>query len=240
MRGLKIGLTLCFLLAWNSIASASAYFKSYDFSVARPTATLHILPGFKTFQQTTDYSCAAVCVQMLESYAGRVVHSEEELIKLIDINPHKGVSTDQLAKFLAKQGWQVEKSSSKKPLNSYEDFVEFVEQNIVNKLPIFVESSLWGGHWRLIIGFDKRGNDVTGDDVLILADPMDIADDVRDGYTIVNAGQFYYSWFDGNFGPMRRLRQWVVAKQVQAVQHLCSNLYNKANERKRFIWQRRV
>lgn len=212
MKALKISLLLCFLIGWASLANASAYFRSYDFSVEKPTTSLVILPDFKTFQQTTDYSCAAVCVQMLEAYAGRTVHTEAELIKLMDINPHKGVTTDQLAKFLAKQGWQVEKSSSKQPLNSYENFVGFVEQNIANKQPIFVESSLWGGHWRLIIGIDKRGNAINEDDILILADPMDIADDVRDGYTIVNAGQFYYSWFDGNFGPMRRIRQWVVAK----------------------------
>lgn len=212
MKGLKVCFLLCLLLAWHSLANASTYFKSYDFSVERPTSTLNILPGFKTYQQTTDYSCAAVCVQMLEANAGKVVHSEAELIKLMDIKPQRGVTTDKLAKFLVKQGWQVEKSSSKQPLNSYDDFVGFVEQNIANKLPIFVESSLWGGHWRLIIGIDKRGNAINEDDILILADPMDIADDVRDGYTIVNAGQFYYSWFDGNFGPMRRIRQWVVAK----------------------------
>lgn len=194
------------------MVSASPYFRSYDFSVDKPTATLMLLPNFKTYQQNTDYSCAAVCVQMFEAYAGREVHTEAELIKLMGINPYRGVTTDQLAKFLAKQGWQVEKSSSQQPLNSYDDFVGFVEQNIANKLPIFVESSLWGGHWRLIIGIDKRDNNIHEDDVLILADPMDIADDVRDGYTIVNAGQFYYSWFDGNFGPMRRIRQWVVAK----------------------------
>ena len=62
---------------------------------------------------------------MLEAYAGKNIHSEAELIKLMDINPQRGVTTDQLAKFLAKQGWQVEKSSSKKQLNSYEEFVEF-------------------------------------------------------------------------------------------------------------------
>ena len=212
MKGLKLCFVLCLLIAWHSLANASTYFKSYDFSVERPTSTLNILSGFKTYQQTTDYSCAAVCVQMLEAYAGKNIHSEAELIKLMDINPQRGVTTDQLAKFLAKQGWQVEKSSSKKQLNSYEEFVEFVELNIANKLPIFVESSIWGGHWRLIIGIDKRGNDIAEDDVLIMADPMDIADDVQDGYTIVNAGQFFYSWFDGNFGPMRRNRQWVVAK----------------------------
>ena len=212
MTGLKIWSILCFILAWHAVANASTYFKSYDFSVERPTSTLNILSDFKAYQQTTDYSCAAVCMQMLEAYAGKNIHSEAELIKLMDINPQRGVTTDQLAKLLAKQGWQVEKSSSKKQLNSYEEFVEFVELNIANKLPIFVESSIWGGHWRLIIGIDKRGNDIAEDDVLIMADPMDIADDVQDGYTIVNAAQFFYSWFDGNFGPMRRIRQWVVAK----------------------------
>ena len=211
MKRLSLLLFMCLLLCWSSLAHASPYFLSYDFSTGRPTETLRILPSFKTYQQSTDYSCAAVCVQMLEAHAGKAVHSEAELIKLMDINPHTGVTTEQLAKFLAKQGWQVEKASTKRPLNSYPVFVGFVEENLAKNQPIFVESSVWGGHWRLLIGMDRRGTEQPEDDVVILADPYDIADDSRDGYTIVNAQLFFYSWFDGNFGAMRRLRQWVVA-----------------------------
>lgn len=206
------GLVFTFLLNLSACVEASQYFKAYDFENERSTETLQILDKFKTFQQTTDYSCAAVCVQMLEAHYKKLVHTEAELIKLMNINPYTGVTTEQLAKFLQKKGWQVEKSGSKYPINSYQSFIEFTEKRIANGEPICVESALWGGHWRIIIGLDKRGTDETQDDVLVFADPMDIADDKRDGYTIVNAQQFFYSWFDANMGPTRRIRQWVIVK----------------------------
>lgn len=48
-------------------------------------------------------------------------------------------------------------------------------------------------------GYDDRQNDDSWEDVLILADPYDRYDDVRDGYTFVNANRFYWMWFDTHY-----------------------------------------
>lgn len=194
-----------------SSVHASAYFIKHDYYKTAPTNTAIIIPHFKTYQQTTDYSCAAVCVQMLEGHYKQPLHTEQELIKLMSINPYLGVSPDKMAKYLIKSGWQVEKATRSNDMLKYSEFVSFVEEHIASNKPILVESYIWGGHWQIIIGLDKLA-DGDNDDVLILADPMDVADHICDGYTTINARQFFYSWFDGNLGPNKRIRQWLVAK----------------------------
>lgn len=192
-------------------AHASAYFIKHDYFNAAPTDTAIIIPHFKTYQQTTDYSCAAVCVQMLEKHYNQPRHTEQGLIKLMNINPYIGVTPDKLAKHFSKAGWQVDRATRANDMLKYSDFINFVEKHIASSDPILVESYIWGGHWRIIIGLDKLAEG-DNDDVLILADPMDVADHNCDGYTTINARQFFYSWFDGNLGPNKRIRQWLVAK----------------------------
>lgn len=199
------------ILSATTYAKGSAYFISHDYYNAAPTDTAIIIPHFKTYQQTTDYSCAAVCVQMLEGHYKQPVHTEQELIQLMHINPYIGVTPDKLARYFSKADWQVEKATRANDMLKYSDFISFVEQHITNNEPILVESYIWGGHWQIIIGLDKL-DDGDNDDVLILADPMDVADHSCDGYTTINARQFFYSWFDGNLGPEKRIRQWLVAK----------------------------
>lgn len=204
--------TLIFtILSTASSVHASAYFINNDYYNTAPTDTAIIIPHFKTYQQTTDYSCAAVCVQMLEGHYKQPLHTEQELIKLMNINPYLGVTPDKLAKHFLKAGWQVERATRSNDMLKYSEFIHFVEEHIASNEPILVESYIWGGHWQIIIGLDKLAEG-DNDDVLILADPMDVADHNCDGYTAINARQFFYSWFDGNLGPNKRIRQWLVAK----------------------------
>lgn len=75
-----------------------------------------------------------------------------------------------------------------------------------------MENVDWGGHWRVIIGFDTMGDDQDANDVLILADPYDTTDHRQDGYGIVPAQRFYYMWFDAQlFRKGEQRRQWVTA-----------------------------
>ena len=62
--------------------------------------------------------------------------------------------------------------------------------------PIIVENVDWGGHWRVIMGYDSMGTKHTGDDVLFMADPFDTSDHLQDGYNILSAERFFYMWFD--------------------------------------------
>lgn len=77
-----------------------------------------------------------------------------------------------------------------------------------------VENVDWGGHWRVIIGYDTMGtDDLTSSDVLIMADPYDTADHLQDGYVVVPAEKFFYMWFDSHlFAAGDRKQQWLAAE----------------------------
>ena len=75
-------------------------------------------------------------------------------------------------------------------------FQNFILKTIRSKTPILVENVEWGGHWRVIIGYDTMGTKSTLDDVLILEDPYDTSDHWQDGYVVNNGERLYAMWFD--------------------------------------------
>jgi hypothetical protein len=50
------------------------------------------------------------------------------------------------------------------------------------------------------------------DDVLIMADPMDVADGKQDGYTVINARKFFFTWF--SVGTPMRVRQGILVRPL--------------------------
>ena len=75
-----------------------------------------------------------------------------------------------------------------------------------------VENVEWGGHWRVIIGYDDLGTGSTLDDVLIMADPYDTCDHNQDGYAANNGEKFYSMWFDHSMLPKKeRYQPWIIA-----------------------------
>ena len=76
-----------------------------------------------------------------------------------------------------------------------------------------VENVDWGGHWRVIIGYDDMGDKQDGNDVLIMADPSDTTDHLQDGYGIVPAERFFHMWFDAHlFNKGEQEKQWLTAE----------------------------
>ena len=123
--------------------------------------------------------------------------------KFMDIKVH----------YFEKIGWDVHSSIKDKTPDSYKNFLKFVESNLKNNTPIIVENVDWGGHWRVIIGYDSMGTAYQSDDVLIMADPYDTTDHLQDGYSIVPAERFFYMWFDHQLFPQsEQKRQWLTAK----------------------------
>ena len=74
-------------------------------------------------------------------------------------------------------------------------------------VPIMVENVEWGGHWRVIIGYDTMGTNNTLDDVLILVDPYDTCDHKQDGYVVNNGEKFFSMWFDHSMLPEEQKEQ---------------------------------
>ena len=110
-------------------------------------------------------------------------------------------------------GWQTQSSLKHERFDTYESFAKFVKDTLSEGTPILVENVYWGGHWRVIIGFDNLSTESSLDDTLILADPYDTCDHNQDGYAVENAENFYATWFDHSVIPEdERDQPFIVAK----------------------------
>ncbi len=192
----------------------SPYFTAPDFYNMQPNENLLLLTKFKTRQQITGYTCApAAAAMVVEHFLGNVPHDEMEIAKIMKTNNINGTSIKGMAKYFKELGWQVSTSLDKDDLKTYAAFQNFVQSNLRENTPIIIENIEWGGHYRVIIGYDTMGTKHIGDDVLIMADPFDLADHTQDGYNIANAQKFYYMWFDAQlFSSSERQRPWIIAK----------------------------
>ena len=193
---------------------SSPYFPQLDFYNMKSEGNRIILSKFKTKQQVTGYTCGPAAASMVvEYFNGKPLHTELEMAKLMGTNNKTGTSTKQMAQYFKDIKWQVKSSADTKAPQDYDAFISFVKENLENKTPIIVENVDWGGHWRVIIGYDSMDSKNKGDDVLILADPYDTSDHKQDGYNVESAERFYYMWFDAKlFKSGERERQFVIAK----------------------------
>lgn len=192
----------------------SPYFKAPDFYHLPSQGSLLLLEHFPTRQQSTEYTCGPVAAAMVvEYFTGRSLHEELAIAKLMDTSPINGTSLGGMADYFEDLDWEVVSSKDRKTPQDWPAFRRFVIAALESKTPIIVENVEWGGHYRVIIGYDHMGTDYGGDDVLIMADPHDTADHVQDGYVVVNAEKFFYMWFDAKLFPQwERQRPWLMAR----------------------------
>ena len=192
----------------------SPYFIHPDFYNMPSNEHLTLLPKFSTSQQTTYYTCGPAAANMVvKYYKGAALDDELAVAKVMSTSSTVGTNTKGMVKYFEKLGWEVHSSVNDKTPDNYEDFLKFVESNLKNNTPIMVENVDWGGHWRVIIGYDTMGTEHKGDDVLIMADPFDTTDHLQDGYGIVSAERFFYMWFDHQlYSKADQKRQWLTAK----------------------------
>ena len=185
---------------------------------------LTIISKYKTYQQTTETTCGAAVALMVTQNYGDTRFEELQISDMIgtkherNANGEIGVGTKQLAGFFKNLGWQVVSSLDTANIEGVSfmnivEFAKFVQNNLDSGRPIMVENMYWGGHWRIIIGYDTMGTSDLTDDVLIFADPYDTQDHKQDGYTVQTLAGFYYTWKDVDMLPKdQRVQQWIVAK----------------------------
>ena len=196
----------------------SPYYKAVDFFNMKSTDTLTILPKYKTYQQTTEITCGPAAALTVLYYSGNTKWDELKIAEIMKTKPGTGTDTSGMVAFFKSIGWNVKSSltTAKKDGTTFSginDFKEFVTSNLKNNTPIMVENIDWGGHWRVIIGYDTMGTETTADDVLILADPYDTGDHLQDGYVINPVEKFYYMWFDALMLPKgQKTQQWLTVK----------------------------
>ena len=193
----------------------SPYYAAVDIYGLTSQGGLTVLPRYRTYQQTTEYTCGPAAALTVLHYFDNTVWDELAIAKVMATHTKTGTPTSGMVKFFQSIGWDVHSSleASTKAGRMFADlpaFTHFVAANLQNNTPIMVENVDWAGHWRVIIGYDTMGTDTLADDVLIMADSYDTADHWQDGYVIVPAEKFFYTWYDSHLLPAgQKYQQWL-------------------------------
>lgn len=193
----------------------SPYFAMPDIFEMKSTNTRTVLSHFPTYEQTTEYTCGPAAALTVLYYYGDMAHTEKELAEAMKTRPYPyGTNPRDMAAGLRSLGYTVRTSVEEKPFATYEAFRDFLVSELKNGHPVLVENVEWGGHWRVVIGYDDMGTSEVLDDTLIFADPYDTSDHQMDGYTIGNGERFYEMWFDyALFSEEQRNQPWVIVEK---------------------------
>lgn len=195
----------------------SIYFSENDYFTMANTENRTMLRNYPTYQQTTEYTCGPAAALTVLYYYGNKNFDEASLAKGMKTQGYPiGTNPLNMVKFFQGLGWEVRSSLDSPGFGTYTAFQEFVQKNLSQGVPIMVENVEWGGHWRVIIGYDTMGTKSTLDDVLIMADPYDTCDHNQDGYVVQNGEKFYSMWFDHSMLPKKQRSQpWIIAQPTK-------------------------
>lgn len=173
----------------------SKYFKYIDIFNMKSSGSLILLEKFKTYQQTSGYTCGEAALIMAINYLSGKVLNETDLAIKAHANTKNGTTIHNLEKLVENLGYEYESKTTfgkSSPSLTEEAFSDYIKEALKNKEPIISLSNDWGGHYSVIIGYDDMGTkDYLDDDIIILADPYDTSDHMSDGYTIFNYQRFY-------------------------------------------------
>jgi hypothetical protein len=172
----------------------SPYFPVLDFYHMKSMGSLTILEHFKTFQQTTEYSCGPSCVLMILDYYG-MYHgqNDREAYELREHKERPETTLKDIILMLRSYGeWDIYSTYDLENPNIVPK--DLILNSLKERKPVMFGDDEWGGHWRIIIGYDDMGDENEANDVLIVADPYDTSDHNQDGYTVISFQRLFYNW----------------------------------------------
>ena len=179
-------------------AKNSPYFTHNDYFSMTSKGSLHLIPQFRTYQQTTEYTCGCACALMVLDYFGIREYNEMQIAEACGTDETTGTSPEGLSAFFRGIGFEVDAHADTQPrFAGIEDAEAFFVESVDAGIPVMVDWVDWRGHWQVVIGIDTMGTPSPYDDVLILADPYDITDHQQDGYYIFPLGRFFDMWREG-------------------------------------------
>jgi hypothetical protein len=172
----------------------SPYYPTLDFFNMRTGGSLTILENFRTFQQTTEVTCGPATVIMVAEYYGMFDGRNYRELYELRAN-HERPQTmlrDLMTMFEVFGDWNFYSTFDLE--DPYYIPMDFIITTLRAGRPIIIGDDEWGGHWRIIIGYDDMGSENTDNHVLILAEPYDTTDHNQDGYMIMSFDRLYYNW----------------------------------------------
>ena len=176
----------------------SRYYVANDYFHMKSDGTLHILSGFQTYQQTTEYTCGAASALMVLNWFGKKQYHEKAVAALLETHRTKGSSVENIADLFDLIGWHVDfHANTDRRFRTVEEAERAIIDYIDRGIPMMIDWVDWAGHWQVLIGIDTCGTDTPYDDVLIFADPYDVTDHKQDGYYTYPLGRFFGMWREG-------------------------------------------
>jgi predicted double-glycine peptidase len=183
----------------------STYFNYLDIYNMKSSGSLILLEKFKTYQQTSPYSCGPASIIMAIHYLDGTILDEEEVVKKAKTDNTTGTLAMNIDKAISELGYSFDSkfnyTEENLPSRDEISFSKYIKESLKNNESIIVLSEDWNGHYSVIIGYDDMGTDVYYDDIIILADPYDTSDHISDGYTIFNYQRFYAQMKEKIFDP---------------------------------------
>ena len=185
-----------------------------DFRNNGPIKESLILDGYTSSQQSTEYTCGpTAAIDVYRYYTGKNPGSELKIADQMNTDIKVGTSIKSITEWFRSKGFIVENSlEEQERVYSYKSFLRFVDKYLSAGIPIMVESHYLGGHWRVIVGYDKEN------DILRLADSYDRIDGNHDGYTLSPTQEFYDNWHDKDCLPEEeKTRPWIIVKPKESI-----------------------
>ena len=187
----------------------SPYFSRLDYYNMKSDDTLTILTGFKTHQQTSEWSCGVTTALMvLEWYDALGDYNEQTLAEFRKPDGAKPGATSlrQMTEIFEGVGGFDVYSTFDCVDDIYDVFtLGYIQETLKAGNPVMIGWNDWGGHWQAIIGYDTMGTETEQDDVIIVADPYDTTDHNQDGYGTYGAERFIYNFTFYDFFPEEEL-----------------------------------
>ena len=190
---------------------------------------LTLIKHFKTKQQETEETCGPCCALMVLQHlfpndADFKHLNESKIAKLMNTRPFplgtkfkdvvnffKMINHNNKFNIISSIDYPHDKNGLS--FTNFESFRDFIINYLKLGCPIIIENVDYGGHYKIIIGYDKLSEN--GDeDILIFADLYDDNDGLNDGYNYFPASRFYYMWFDDHcIEPEYRKHPFIIIKK---------------------------
>jgi hypothetical protein len=199
-RWLLVAVTAMSSFGFGAYYGGCSVQKTYSESFIHDPSRGKWFLNLPAIQQQTDSTCGAAVVATLENRTGKTV-TEMAMARLLGTNSQAGTTYEQMVAGLEKLGYPVAHGTN--------GTVTFLRERLEQGKPTIIEWVDWGGHWVAVVGYDTRGTDAYGDDILIFSDPSDIFDGVQDGFTTFNAQRFEYMWIGELYSGRRMDRIWI-------------------------------
>ena len=179
-------------------AEESPYYVRRDYYDMESSGTLHLIPKFRTYQQTTEYSCGCAAALMVLDHYGIDQYEELEIAELAGTDTSKGTSVEGLQSFFESIGFETDAHAGEDyRFQDIEEAEQYFIDSIDAGIPVMLDWLDWRGHWVVLIGIDTMNDLSPYDDVLIFADSYDVTDHDQDGYDIYPLGRFFDMWREG-------------------------------------------